>query len=397
MSIKPQRTKPEENVMSRSRSWIIALAAAVLGAGSAQAQIKIGITMSASGPGAALGQPQSKTVAALPKTIAGQAVTYFALDDESDPTKGAQNARKLITEEKVDVLIGSSLTPVSLPLIDIAAEAKTPLMTMAAAAVLVLPMDTKRKWVFKVVPNDDIMANAILKYIAKTGVKTLGYIGVSDAYGEGYYKVLSEVAPKLGITLTGHEVYARSDASVTGQVLKILATKPDAVFVASAGTPAVLPQKALRERGYKGPVFQTHGVATEEFIKLGGKDVDGAVFTGEAFTVVNDLSADSPFRKVTANFIDAYKAANGGVIPSIFGAHLWDSMTLVEHAIPAALKVAKPGTPEFRAALRDEIEKTKDLALNNGLSNMTPDNHNGYDERSAFLIKVQDGAFKLVK
>jgi branched-chain amino acid transport system substrate-binding protein len=331
------------------KSWMIALAT-VLGLGSAQAQIKVGITMSASGPGAALGQPQSKTVAALPKEIAGQKITYFALDDESDPTKGAQNGRKLITEEKVDVLIGSSLTPVSLPLIDIAAEAKTPLMTMAAAAILVTPMDDKRKWVFKVVPNDDIMANAILKYIAKTGVKTLGYI----------------------------------------------ATKPDAVFVASAGTPAVLPQKALRERGYKGPIFQTHGVATEEFIKLGGKDVDGAIFTGEAFTVVNDLPPDSPFRKPTTAFIDAYKAANGN-IPSIFGAHLWDSMSHVERAIPAALKVAKPGTPEFRAALRDEIEKTKDFALNNGLSNMTPDNHNGYDERSAFVIEVKDGAFHLVK
>jgi branched-chain amino acid transport system substrate-binding protein len=370
--------------------------ATVLGLGGAQAQIKVGITMSASGPGAALGQPQSKTVAALPKEVAGQKITYFALDDESDPTKGAQNARKLITEEKVDVLIGSSLTPVTLPLIDIAAEARTPLMTMAAAAILVAPMDDKRKWVFKVVPNDDIMANAILKYIAKTGVKTLGYIGFSDAYGEGYYKVLSEVAPKLGVTLTGHEVYARSDASVTGQVLKIIATKPDAVFVASAGTPAVLPQKALRERGYKGPIFQTHGVATEEFIKLGGKDVDGAIFTGEAFTVVNDLPADSPFRKPTTAFIDAYKAANGN-IPSIFGAHLWDSMSHVERAIPAALKVAKPGTPEFRAALRDEIEKTRDFALNNGLSNMTPDNHNGYDERSAFVIEVKGGAFHLVK
>ena len=380
--------------MFRKGSMIVL--ATLLGIGSAQAQIKVGITMSASGPGAALGQPQSKTVAALPKEIAGQKITYFPLDDESDPTKGAQNARKLIAEEKVDVLIGSSLTPVSLPLIDIASEAKTPLMTMAAAAVLVTPMDAKRKWVYKVVPNDDIMANAILKYIAKTGVKKLGYIGVSDAYGEGYYKVLSEAAPKLGITLTGHEVYARSDASVTGQALKVIATRPDAVFIASAGTPAVLPQKALRERGYKGPIFQTHGVATEEFIKLGGKDVDGAIFTGEAFTIVNDLPADSPFRKATASFIDAYKAANG-TVPSIFGAHLWDSMTLVENAIPAALKVAKPGTEAFRAALRDEIEKTRDLALNNGLSNMTPDNHNGYDERSAFLIEVKNGGFHLIK
>lgn len=382
--------------MLGNKGWMVALAVVVLSAGGAQAQIKVGITMSGSGPGAALGQPQTKTVAALPKEIAGQKITYFALDDESDPTKGAQNARKLIAEEKVDVLIGSSLTTVSLPLIDIAAESRTPLVSPASAAAMVAPMDDKRKWVFKVVPNDDIMANAILKYIAKTGVRTLGYIGVADAYGEGYYKVISDVAPKLGVTLTGHEVYARGDASVTGQVLKVLATKPDAIFIASSGTPAVLPQKALRERGYKGPIFQTHGVSMEEFIKLGGKDVDGTIFAGEAFTVVDDLPADSPFRKTTAKFVSAYKAANGNA-PSIFGAHLYDAMSLVEHAIPGALKVAKPGTEEFRAAIRNEIEKTRDLALNNGLSNMTPDNHNGYDERSAFVIEIKEGAYHLVK
>jgi branched-chain amino acid transport system substrate-binding protein len=380
--------------MKHNKTLMIALAAMLAGVTAAQAEIKIGITMSASGPGAALGQPQSKTVAALPKEIAGEKITYFALDDESDPTKAAQNARKLLSEEKVDVLVGSSLTPVSLPLIDIAAEAKTPLMTMAAAAVLITPMDEKRKWVYKVVPNDDILANAIVKYIGKTGIKKLGYIGFSDAYGEGYYKVLAAEAAKFGLEITTHEVYARSDASVTGQVLKIIATKPDAVFIAAAGTPGVLPQKALRERGYKGPIFQTHGIATEEFIKLGGKDVEGAIFTGEAYSAADDMPADSPFKKVKAKFVDAYKAANGGAMPTIFGVHLWDSITLVENAIPGALKVAKPGTPEFRAALRDEIEKSKDLALNNGLSNMSPDNHNGYDERSAILIEIRDGAFR---
>jgi len=214
--------------MLRTKTWIIALAAATLSVGSAHAQLKVGITMSASGPGAALGQPQNKTVAALPKEIAGQKVTYIALDDESDPTKAAQNARKMIAEEKVDVLVGSSLTPVTLPLIDIAAEAKTPLLTLAAAAVLVQPMDDKKKWVFKVVPNDDIMATAILKYIAKSGAKKLGYIGFSDGYGEGYYNVLKAEAPKAGIELTTHEVYARSDASVTGQILKIIATNHQA-------------------------------------------------------------------------------------------------------------------------------------------------------------------------
>ncbi|RPH58085.1 MAG: ABC transporter substrate-binding protein [Burkholderiales bacterium] len=379
---------------------IVAAIAAALGVavgGSALAQIKVGITVSASGPGAALGQPQMRTVQALPKEIAGQKVTYVALDDESDPTKAAQNARKLIADEKVDVLIGSSLTPTSLPLIDIAHETKTPLMTIAAAAVLVTPLDDKKRWVFKVVPNDDLMALAILEHIAKTGVKTLGYLGVSDGYGQGYYKALSEAAPKLGITLGSHEVYARSDSSVTGQVLKIIANKPDAVFIASAGTPAVLPQKALRERGYKGPIFQTHGIATEQFIKLGGKDVEGAVFAGESFTIAHDLPASSPFRKPTEEYIKAYRAANGGESPNLFGAHLWDMIVLLGRAAPNALKAAKPGSAEFRAALRDELERGKDVYLNNGLSNMTATDHNGYDKRSAFLIKVEGGAFRLLK
>lgn len=371
-------------------------AAVAIAPGGAFAQIKVGFTVSASGPGAALGQPQMRTVQSLPKEIAGQKVTYIALDDESDPTKAVQNARKLITEEKVDVLVGSSLTPVSLPLIDVAYETKTPLLTLAAAAVMVQPLDDKKKWVYKVVPNDDLMAKVILQRIAKSGVKKLGYIGVSDGYGEGYYKELSRLAPAMGIELTTHEVYARSDASVTGQALKVIATKPDAVFIASAGTPAVLPQRALRERGYKGPIYQTHGVATEEFIKLGGKDVEGATFTGEAFTIANDLPENDPFRKPTEEYVKAYKAVHNQA-PNIFGAHVWDIAVLLGRAAPNALKAGKPGTPEFRAALRDELEKSKDVYLNNGLSNMTPTDHNGYDERSAFLIKVENGQFRLVK
>jgi branched-chain amino acid transport system substrate-binding protein len=362
----------------------------------AQAEIKIGITVSASGPGAALGQPEMKAVAALPNEVAGEKVTFIPLDDESDGTKSAQNMRKLIGDEKVDAVIGSSLTPTSLPLVDIAYESKTPLMTIAASGALVAPMDEKRKWIFKVVPNDALMAKAIVDFIAKKGVKTLGYLGVSDAYGEGYYNELSKLLPQHGITLTTHEVYARSDTSVTGQVLKIIATKPDAVFIASAGTPAVLPQKALRERGYTGPVYQTHGVATEEFIKLGGKDVEGVIFSGEPFTIANDLEESSPFRKVANDYLTRFEKANG-TKGNIFGAHLFDSFVLLQNAIPEALRGGKPGTPEFRAALRAELEKTKNVYLNNGLSNMTPTDHNGYDPSSVFFIKVENGAFHLVK
>jgi branched-chain amino acid transport system substrate-binding protein len=166
--------------------WIAA--SAILWASNANADIKVGIVVSASGPGSALGQPQMRTIAALPKEIAGEKVVYVVLDDESDPTKGAQNARRLVIQDGVDILIGSSVTPVTMTMLDVALESKTPIISLAAATAIVQPMDERRRWAFKVVPNDDLMAAALLKHIAKSGVKTLGYIGVSDGYGEGYYK-----------------------------------------------------------------------------------------------------------------------------------------------------------------------------------------------------------------
>ncbi|MFB9265398.1 ABC transporter substrate-binding protein [Bradyrhizobium erythrophlei] len=372
------------------------VASALLVAPNAKADIKVGVVVSASGPGSALGQPQMRAIAALPKEIGGEKIVYVPLDDESDPTKGTQNARRLVIQDGVDILIGSSLTPVTMPMLDVAVESKTPIISLAAATAIVQPMDDRRRWAFKVVPNDDLMAGAILKHIAKSGIKTLGYIGVSDGYGEGYYKEVSRLAPTLGLTVTTHEVYARADTSVTGQALKVIGTSPEAVFIASAGTPAVLPQEALRERGYSGKIFQTHGVASEEFIKLGGANVEGAVFTGEAFTIAQDLPANDPFRQVREEFVASYEKVNGGK-PNIFAAHLWDAIALFKRAVPNALKAAKPGTPEFRTALRDELERGKDVYLNNGLSTMSSTDHNGYDERSAFLIKVEGSKFRLVR
>jgi branched-chain amino acid transport system substrate-binding protein len=382
--------------MKRAAAGLSIIAGALLLASGANADIKVGIVVSGSGPGSALGQPQLRAIAALPKEIGGEKVVYISLDDESDTTKGVQNARRLVIQDGVDILIGSSLTPVTMPMLDVAMESKTPLISLAAATAIVQPMDDRRKWAFKVVPNDDLMAGAILKHIAKSGVKTLGYIGVSDGYGEGYYKEVARLAPALGLTVTTHEVYARADTSVTGQALKVLATNPDAVFIASAGTPAVLPQEALRDRGYTGKIFQTHGIASEEFIKLGGAKVEGAVFTGEAFTIAEDLPSDNPFRRVREEFVSSYEKVNGGK-PNIFAAHLWDAVALLKRAAPSALKAAKPGTPEFRVALRDELERGKDVHLNNGLSTMSPTDHNGYDERSTFLIKVEGGKFRLLE
>lgn len=379
--------------------WTKAIAALLLSAAMttvAAAQIKVGVIVSGTGPGAALGQPQLKSIPVLPTEIGGQKVVYIQLDDESDATKAALATRKLIQEEKVDIIIGSSLTPNTLAMIPVAAEAQTPIITLSASGAVVFPLDDKKRWVYKIVPNDVIMANVIARYMAKQGVKRLGYIGFSDAYGEGYYNDLSKVAPGLGIQLTTHEVYARNDNSVTGQVLKVLATNPDAVFIAAAGTPAVLPHKALRERGYKGPIYHTHGISTPEFIRLGGADVEGSIFAGEAFTIAEDLPENSPFRSPTLTYINSYRKQHNQD-PNLFGAHIYDALSLLAVAGPNALKKAKPGTVEFRIALRDELEKIKDLPLNNGLFNFSPTDHGGHDERSAFLIKIEGGKFRAVK
>lgn len=215
--------------------WALALAGTVL-AGPVLAQpIKIGVTIAKTGPAASLGIPQANTVTLLPTEIGGQKVEWIVLDDATDTTKGVANARKLASDDKVDAIVGSSVTPVSLALIEVAAEAKVPLISLAASSKIVAPMDDKRRWVFKAPQNDGLMAEAIAAHMAKAGVKSVGFVGFNDAYGDGW---LAEITPRLeakGIKLAATERYARTDTSVTGQVLKVMAARPDAVLIAGSG------------------------------------------------------------------------------------------------------------------------------------------------------------------
>ena len=243
----------------------------------AQADINVGVTLSATGPAASLGIPEKNTIALMPKTIGGQKINYIVLDDASDTTAAVSNTRKLISENKVDIVIGSTVTPNSLAMIDVVAEAKMPMISMAASARIVEPMDDKSKWVFKTPQNDIMMSLAIAEHMAANGVKTVGFIGFSDAYGEGWFQEFSKAAELKKLQIVANERYARTDTSVTGQTLKLISAKPDAVLIAGSGTPAALPQKTLKERGYTGKIYQTHGVANADFLRVGGKDVEGTL------------------------------------------------------------------------------------------------------------------------
>jgi branched-chain amino acid transport system substrate-binding protein len=359
--------------------------------------IKVGVTIAETGPAASLGIPQRKTVPLLPQEVAGEKIEYIVLNDGTDPSKAVANARKLAADENADVIVGSSTSPSSLALVEVASELKIPLISLAASAKIVGPMDDKRKWAFKTPQNDTQMAAAIAEHMAKAGVKKAGFIGFSDAYGDGWLAEIKAALEVRKIELVAVERYARPDTSVTGQVLKLIAANPDVVLVAGSGTPAALPQKTLHERGFKGAIYQTHGAANADFLRVAGKDADGTILPAGPILVAAQLSDSNPLKKVGVSYTRAYEAANGEGSITTFGAHILDAGILLANAIPAALKTAKPGTPEFRAALRDALEGLKDVNCSHGVITMTPADHAGHDTRARVMVTIKNGRWTLLQ
>ena len=363
---------------------------------SAQAQIKVGVVSSSTGPIALVGIPQKNTVALLPTKVAGQTIEYIALDDASDPTASVSAIKKLINEDKVDALIGPSGSPNAMGVIQFAAEAGVPMFAPVGTAAVVLPMTEQKKWVFKTTQNDDLIARALVAHMVSAKVKTVGFIGTADPYGDNWLKVFTELAGKAGIKVAAAERFQRQDTSLTAQSLKLLSAGPDAVLVAAPGSSAVLPQTTLFDQGYKGQVYQTHGAALPDFLKLGGKKVEGTILAASAMLVLDQVPDSHPTKKIAATYVAAYEKLNGSK-PATFGANVYDAGLLLQAAIPAALKGGKPGTAAFRSALRDAIEQVKELPATQGVYTMSPADHSGFDERGRELITVKNGQWTLVK
>lgn len=360
---------------------------------SALAEITIGVTLSATGPAASLGIPEKNTIPLMPTTMGGEKVRYVVLDDATDPTAASKNARKLTSEDKADVLLGSSTTPTCIAVLEVAAESKTPMIALAPFA----PAADKAAWVFQAPQDVSIMAGAVVGHMLANGVKTVAFIGYSDGYGELWLNAMKGVTAAKGITMAATERFNRNDTSVTGQILKIMTTNPDAVLVVGSGTPAAMPQATLVERGYKGRVYQTHGVANNDFLRVGGKNVEGAVLPIGPVLVPAQLPDSHPSKKVALEYIKAYEAAYGVGSHSTFGAHTWDAGLMLQRAVPEALKKAKPGTAEFRAALRDALENIKELAATHGVFSFSPSDHKGLDGRAVVMVRVENGTWKLLR
>ncbi|MCH8621437.1 ABC transporter substrate-binding protein [Undibacterium sp. TS12] len=358
---------------------------------SAQAQIRIGVTISSTGPAASLGIPEKNAIAMLPREIAGKKVDYIVLDDASDTTQTVTNTRKLISEEKVDAIIGSTTTPNSLAMLPVIGEGKTAAISLASSNRIIEPMDANRAWMFKTPQTDTMMAIAIAEDMSKKGVKTMGFIGFSDALGEAFLVEVTKYAELKKIKVVATERYSRNDNSVVGQVLKLMAGNPDAIVVGASGTPAALPPKTLAERGYKGRIYHNHGVANSDFLRVCGKDCDATYLPTGPVMVAKQLADHNPVKKAALDFSNKFETAYGAGSLAAFASYAWDAGLLLQQAIPVALKKAAPGTAEFRAALRDALEATQGLATTNGVVNMNKSDHLGLDQRARVMVQIKGG------
>lgn len=359
-------------------------------------KINIGVIGSATGATAFVGIPQRNSIALLPDRVGEVAIEYIFLDDASDPTQTVKSAQKLLTENRIDALIGPSGSPNAMGLLEFMAEASTPMLAPVGTAAVVLPMDDKKRWVFKTHPNDGVIARELLNAMQARNVGSVGFIGLNDPYGENWYRSFEPMAQAAGIRIVANERYGRQDTSVTGQVARLIAAQPEAILVAGIAAAAALPHLQLVNAGFKGDIYHTHGSASGAFIQIGGSAVEGALIVGPLLLVLDEIDSDLPTRAVAQDYVNAYEKMHGSR-PPIFGAGVYDAGLLLANALPEALQKASPGTREFRSALRDALEKTSGLVASQGVIDMTPEDHSGFDERGQVLMTVRNGQFVLVR
>jgi len=375
----------------------LALVSSLTFAGVALADVNVGVIVSLTGPGASLGIPADNTIKLWPAELGGQKINLFVLNDATDTSTAAKNATKLITEDKVDLIVGPSVTPTSLAVMEVAARSGVPVISLAGGGAIVEPQDGPRRWAFKMAPTETISINAVLEHMRRHKAATIATIGITTAYGEGFQKAIEKLAPAKAVKIVAVEKYGPADTSVTPQVLKLIASNPDAVYIFSAGTPGALPHVELVRRGYKGLIYQTQGVANADFLRVGGKELEGSFMTVAPVLVADQLPDANPVKTPGADYVKRYEAKHGAGSRSLFGATAWDAQLWLNASIPAALKKGKPGTPEFRVALRDGIEGLREFVGTQGVFNLSDKDHNGVDDRSQVMVKVEAGAWKLAK
>ena len=372
---------------------IAAAALLTLSGTAALADITIGVSLPLTGPASSLGIPANNGVKLWPTHIGGEKLNVVVLDDATDPTKAVQNAKRFVSDDKVDLVVGSVATPAALAMADTVAESGTPHFMLSPAVL----QAGKDGWAFRLPQSNAVMSHAMLKHMSKLGVKTVGFLGYTDAYGESWLKDFRAEATAMGlpIKVIATERFARSDTAVTGQALKLVSANPDAMLIVASGSGAAMPHKAIVERGFKGKIYQTHAAATRDLMRIGGKDVEGAFVVSGPAVVAEQLSDTHPSKKIALEFVQKYEKAYGAGSRNQFAGHAYDAAVVLEKIVPMALKKAKPGTKEFRAALKEATETMGRTVVAHGVLNYTKDNHWGFTTETGVILKVVNGDWKV--
>ena len=378
--------------MKKLRLSAAVAAALTLPAFAASAQtseITIGISICTTGPAAALGIPERNALEFVPKEIGGVPLKVIVLDDGGDPTNASTNARRFVTETKADIIMGSSSTPPTIAVSNVANEAGIPHIGLAP-----FPVTPERtKWSVVMPQPVPIMGKVLYEHMKAHNVKTVGYIGYSDSYGDLWFNDFKTQGVPMGLTLVDEERFARPDTSVAGQVLKLVAANPDAVLVGASGTAAGLPQAALRERGYRGLIYQTHGAASMDFIRIAGPAAEGVIMASGPVMNPEGQPDGALTKKPGLALNTAYEAKYGPNSRSQFAGHSYDAFEVLKRVIPTALKTAKPGTIEFREAIRQAFLSEREIAASQGVYNWTEKDRSGLDDRSRIILTVKGGKY----
>lgn len=363
----------------------------------ARAEVVLGALLSLTGPGAGLGIPERNTIDLLPRTVAGEPVRWVVMDDATDATAAVRSARKMIDEEQVDAILGASATPASVAILDVIAAAGVPAISLSGSSAVIEPPEGARRWAFKPIPGERIAAAQLADHMARTGRRTVAHIGFATSLGDGYIAALNAEAAARGIRTVAELRYNPADSSVTPQVLRLLAARPDAVFVAASSTPAATPILELRARGYAGPIYTVQGIAGPDTLRVGGRALDGVMFSAVPVLVAEQLPDTNPVKAPALAFVRAYEGKYGPGSRSLFGATLWDAFLLIEAATPRALAAGPPGTPAFRTALRDGMEAVQGLAGAEAVFSLSARDHSGAQADSQVMVEIRGGAYRLLK
>jgi branched-chain amino acid transport system substrate-binding protein len=370
---------------------VAAACALLLAAPGLRAEVTIGVSLPLTGPASGLGIPVKNGFALWPGEVAGEKLNLILIDDASDPTAANQNARRFVTSDRVDLIVGSAMTPAALAMAGVAAEARTP---QIAVSPIELPAG-KDTWTFRIAHSTAVMALALAEHMRKQGVKTLGFLGYNDAYGESWLRDMTRAAAEQGIRMAGVERFARTDTSANAQALKLVMARPDAILIVASGSGAAMPHKAVVERGHKGRIYQTHSAASRDLMRVGGREVEGAFVVSGPAVVAEQLPQSHPSKAPALAFVGQYEKLYGPGSRNQFSAHTYDVLLILQKVLPVALQKAKPGTPEFRVALREALENSPELALSQGVLQYTASDHFGFRPQTGVILKVVNGDWKL--